>query len=73
MVKANDTDILVIAVAMFSSLHEAGLQELWVSYRQGCHLKWIPIHSLTTALSPERIHGLLFFNAFTGCDTVSAF
>ena len=73
MVKAKDIDILVIGVAMFSRLQDAGLQELWIAYGQGCHLKWILIHELTTALSPEKIHGLLFFHAFTGCDTVSAF
>ena len=73
MVKGKDIDILVIGVAMFSRLQDAGLQELWIAYGQGCHLKWILIHELTTALSPEKIHGLLFFHAFTGCDTVSAF
>ena len=73
MVKANDTDILVIGVAMFLRLREAGLHDLWITNGQGCHLKWIPIHELTTALSPEKFHGLFFFHAFTGCDTVSVF
>ena len=44
IVKANDTDVLVIAVAMFARLQEKGLQELWISYGQGCHVKWIPAH-----------------------------
>ena len=33
----------------------------------------IPVYELTGALSPERIGGLLFFHAFTGCDVASAF
>ena len=55
MIKANDTDILMIFVAMYARLQEKGLQELWVTYGQGCHVKWIPVHELTVALSPERI------------------
>ena len=61
MIKANDTDILVIAVAMLERLQEKGLQELWVAYGKGCNVKWIPVHELTASLSPERIGGLLFF------------
>ena len=73
MISANDTDVLVIAVATFSQLQELGLQELWLAFGQGRNLKWIPVHELTSTLAPERSSGILFFHAFTGCDTVSAF
>ena len=73
MVSANDTDVLVIAVATFSQLLELGLQELWLAFCQGRNLKWIPVHELTSTLTPERSSGMLFFHAFTGCVMVSAF
>ena len=73
MISASDTDVLVIAVATFSQLQELGLQELWLAFGQGQNLKWIPVHELTSTLTPERHSGILFFHAFTGCDTVSAF
>ena len=31
MISANDTDVLVIAVGMFSQLQELGLQEMWIA------------------------------------------
>ncbi len=73
IVKANDTDVLVIAISTFTHLQELGLQKMWLAFGQGCRLKWIPIHELTIALSPEQISGIMFFHAFTGCDIVSAF
>ena len=39
MVKANDTDLLVIAVATFSQLQEIGLQEMWLAFGQGQNMK----------------------------------
>ena len=73
MIKANDTYVLVIAVATFSQLQELGLQEMWLAFGQGRNLKWISVHELTSTLAPERSRGILFFHAFTGCDIVSAF
>ena len=73
MVKANDTDLLVIAVATFSQLQAIGLQEMWLAFGQGQNMKWIAVHELKTTLGPEKSSGILFFHAFTGCDTVSAF
>ena len=73
MVKANDTDVLVIAVATFSQLQTIGLQEMWLAFGQGQNMKWIAVHELKTTLGPEKCGGILFFHAFSGCDTVSAF
>lgn len=73
MIKANDTDIIVIAIYILPSLQELGLQKLWIAFGQGTHLKWIPIHDIISTLGPEKTSGILFFHAFTGCDIVSAF
>ena len=54
MIRAKETDVLVIAVAIFSQLQELGLQEMWLAFGQGRNLKWISMHELTTTLAPER-------------------
>ena len=73
LVKANDTDILVIAISVFSSLREIGLQKLWIEFGQGKNVRWIPVHDICECLSQDRIEEISFFHAFSGCDTVSAF
>ena len=72
MVKANDTDILVIAISVLQALQNLGLQQLWVAFGQKQNLKWIPVHDLCCKLA-EKSNGMLFFHAFTGCDVVSGF
>ena len=72
MVKASDTDVLVIAVSVLQALQELGLQQLWLAFGQGQNLRWIPVHDLCCTLA-EKSKGMLFFHAFTGCDIVSAF
>ena len=44
LIKANDTDILVIAVSTLPVLTELGLEKLWVAFGQGQRLKCIPVH-----------------------------
>ena len=73
MVKASDTDVLVIAVSVLPALQEIGLQQLWIAFGQGQHLRWIPVHDLCLSLEPEKSRGILFFHAFAGCDVVSSF
>ncbi len=46
MIKANDTDVVVIAISILPSLQELGLQKLWITFGQGKHLKWIPIYMI---------------------------
>ncbi|KAJ8372700.1 hypothetical protein AAFF_G00277690 [Aldrovandia affinis] len=72
MVKASDTDVVIIAVSVLQALQELGLQQLWVAFGQGQHLRWVPVHDLCCTLA-EKSKGMLFFHAFTGCDVVSAF
>ena len=70
---SNDTDVIIIAISHFEQLKLLGLEELWVSFGAGKRKRWIPIHSLSTHLGPEKSNGLIFFHAFSGCDIVSGF
>ena len=35
LVKANDTDVLVIAISVLPSLQELGLENMWIAFGQG--------------------------------------
>ena len=72
-IKANDIDVVVIAISCFLSLAKLGVEELWIHFGQGQHKRWLPIHSIAAHLGIEKTKGLLFFHAFSGYDTVSAF
>lgn len=65
-----DTDVVVLAVAAVPKL---GLQELWIAFGTGQHLRYIPAHSISRTLGPEKSRALPMFHAYTGCDTVSSF
>ena len=69
MIKANESDILVIALSIFPSLQELGLQQLWVTFGHGVR-RWIGVHELYRVIGPVKTKGNC---SFTGCDTVSAF
>lgn len=69
MVKASDTDVVVIAVSVLQALQELDLQQLWVAFGQGQNLRWVPVHDLCCTLA-EKSKGMLFFHAFTGCNVV---
>ena len=73
IIKANDTDVVVIALSVFPSLQEFGLQKMWVFHGRGLTADWMPVHDLVSAMTPAKSIGILYFHAFTGCDVVSAF
>lgn len=73
MIKANDTDVLVIGVNVLPDLINIGLQSLWIEFGQEKSLRWIPVNDIHTKIGVDKSDGLLFFHAFTGCDDVSAF
>ncbi len=73
MIKANDTDVIVIAISTLPSLQELGLEKMWIAFGQEIHLRWIPIHYIVSTIGPQKASGILFFHAFSGCDVVSAF
>ena len=73
VIKANDTDIAVIAVSVLPQLQEIGVETLWTAFGHGFGIKWIPIHELLNVIGPARASGIVYFHAVTGCDVVSAF
>ncbi|XP_034030967.1 uncharacterized protein LOC117514556 [Thalassophryne amazonica] len=73
LVKASDTDILVVAVSNFATLQDVGLEMLWIEFGHGHSIRWLPVHDTVLNLGPEKSNGMLFFHAFTGCDVVSSF
>ena len=48
VIKANVTDIVVIAVSVLPQLQEIGVETLWTAFGHGVGMKWIPIHELCT-------------------------
>uniref|UniRef100_H3B1L6 Uncharacterized protein n=1 Tax=Latimeria chalumnae TaxID=7897 RepID=H3B1L6_LATCH len=62
MINANDTDVIVVAISVLSTLKELGLEKLW-----------IPIHEIVSAIGPAKVSGIPCFHAFSGCDIVSVF
>ncbi len=40
---------------------------------QGAKQRWIPVQEVASAIGPAKISGILYFQAFTGYDVVSAF
>jgi hypothetical protein len=46
MVKASDTDVLVIAVSVLSVLQDLGLKKLWMAFCQSQNLRWTRINLL---------------------------
>lgn len=73
IIKANDTDVLVIAISVLPSLQELGLEKMWIAFGQGAKMRWIPVYEVVSAIGLEKAGGIPYFHAFTGCDVVSAF
>ena len=65
MIKTVDTDVLVLAIALFPKLN---LKELWIDFRTGQNKFYYPVHIICQNLGQDQAEGLLFFHAFTGCD-----
>jgi len=70
MVRTVDIDVVVLSVACFQRMSAA---ELWLAFGSGKHLRNIAIHELVSAFGADWACALLFFHAFTCCDTVSCF
>ena len=52
--------------------NDTGLKKIWVAFRQGANLRYIPINDIRHFICSVESKGIPFFNSFTGCD-VSAF
>ena len=59
-----------LAISVIPSLN---INELWVAFGSGRHLRYIPTHLIALSLGPEKSKSLPLFHAYTGCDTVSYF
>ena len=75
MIKANDTDVVMVAISILPSLQELGLQKLWIAFGQEkkSEMDSNKINDIFSVIAPKKYCGILFFHDFTGCDTVSAF
>ena len=69
-VRSVDTDVVVLAVALYKKLDA---QDLWVAFGSEAHFHHAPVHELVASLHPRACVTLPAFHALTGCDTVSAF
>ena len=67
IIRTIDTDVVVFAIGHFLALR---LDELWVSFGLGTHLRQIAIHDIVKNVN-EKV--LMFFHAISGCDTVSSY
>ena len=63
--------MIVIGIGSFENLRKDGLQELWICFGRGEKRRWMPIHLIFSALGLQKSKGLLFFHAFSGCDSCS--
>jgi len=52
---------------------QIGLKELWVAFGTGKNYRHIEVHQIVSGIGVEKSQALAFFQAFTGCDTVSFF
>ena len=73
LLRTVDTDVLVLAVAVFQQISHLGQIELWIAFGTGKHLRFIAAHEIASSLGPHESKALPIFHAFTGCDTVSCF
>ena len=60
LVKASDTDILVIAISVMPTLQAISLQQLWIAFGQGRNMRWIPAHELYRSIGTEKDRGIIF-------------
>ena len=71
IIHANDTDEIVLATAVSSTLDNC---QLWVVFGHGAKRRYLPCHLIASQLGAEsQLGALLFLHAVSGCDTVSAF
>ena len=65
-----DTNVAVIAVALFTKLN---ISELWLWFGAGNNQRYIPIYSIAVNLGSFKSSSLPLFDALTGYDQVSFF
>ena len=48
-----------------------GLTELWVEMGKGKHIKFLPVHEISSTLGPLKSIAVPFFHSISGCDDTS--
>ena len=67
-----DRDVVVIATYVFSVLiQDYSDLQLWILFGQGKDSPVYDVSKIYEFLGPAKCHALLFFVAFTGCNTTS--
>ena len=73
-VRTADTDVIFILLGFMSQFYNNDNRiKIFCDFGTGDHRKVIPIHSMHQRLGEEICLGILFFHAFTGCDSTSSF
>lgn len=67
IIRASDTDIVVIALYLFEQLATEGLEELFIKSKD----YFIPVHDVEKVFSDQEKAMLPLLHAFSGCDTTS--
>ena len=71
---SNDTDVVILALGVYLILCSNHiLDDLVIEFGMGKSHRRISIKKLADSLGQLRSQALVFFHAFTGCDTTSAF
>ena len=53
IVKANDTNVVVIAISTFTHIAELGLTKMWIAFGQAVHTRRIPVPEIISVIEPE--------------------
>jgi len=69
IIQSPDTDVAVIGIHSFTSLH---CRELWFRTGTKDKLRYLPIHTIANHLDPSMCAALPGFHSLTGCDSTSA-
>ena len=70
LIRIVDTDAVMLAV---SRVQHLSVDEIWIPFGTGKHIRYLPVHSIAEQLGPQRSKALPMFHSITGCDTVSFF
>ena len=58
LLRTVDTDVLVLAVAVFQQISHLGQIELWIAFGTGKHLRFIAAHEIASSLGPHESKAL---------------
>ena len=71
LVLSGDTDVFVLLMFYWSSLHSEGLKELWIRAGVANSTRYIPVHTLAPRVGTGLCCLLPLVHTLTGCDYTS--